>query len=121
MLTYPSAMSPCSHTLLPLADPRVFQIHTGCKLYTNGTRWSFVNIGEGGRDLVTYELSRERWVPQRSTLLAKVMSNTLTDLRAVSGFLEHVFSSSFPNYILMLHEEGRTDLERRGERSLALG
>ncbi|NP_001019753.1 T-cell surface glycoprotein CD1b precursor [Gallus gallus] len=93
--------------------PRVFQIHTGCKLYTNGTRWSFVNIGEGGRDLVTYELSRERWVPQRSTLLAKVMSNTLTDLRAVSGFLEHVFSSSFPNYILMLHEEGRTDLERR--------
>uniref|UniRef100_A0A8C9FBD7 Ig-like domain-containing protein n=1 Tax=Pavo cristatus TaxID=9049 RepID=A0A8C9FBD7_PAVCR len=93
--------------------PLVFQIHTGCKLYANGTRWSFVNIGEGGRDLVTYDLSRERWVPQRSTPLAKLMSNTLTDLRAVSGFLEHVFSTSFPNYILMLHKEGRTDLERR--------
>ncbi|POI21039.1 hypothetical protein CIB84_015213, partial [Bambusicola thoracicus] len=93
--------------------PRVFQVHTGCKLYTNGTRWSFVNIGEGGRDLVTYKLSRELWVPQRSHQLAKLMSNTLTELRAVSGFLEHIFSSSFPNYILMLHEKGRTDLERR--------
>ncbi|XP_042693137.1 T-cell surface glycoprotein CD1b-3-like [Centrocercus urophasianus] len=93
--------------------PLVFQIHTGCKLYTNGTRWSFVNIGEGGRDLVTYDLSGERWVPRRSTLLAELMSNTLTDLRAVSELLEHIFSTSLPDYILMLHKEGRTDLDRQ--------
>ena len=114
-------MSPCSRTLLPLTDPLVFQIHGGCKLYTNGTRWSFANIGEGGRDLVTYDLNRERWLPRRSTPLAELMSNTLTDLRAVSGLLEHIFSTSLPNYILMLHKEGKADLERRGERSLALG
>ncbi|XP_010718893.1 T-cell surface glycoprotein CD1b-3 isoform X1 [Meleagris gallopavo] len=93
--------------------PLVFQIHGGCKLYTNGTRWSFANIGEGGRDLVTYDLNRERWLPRRSTPLAELMSNTLTDLRAVSGLLEHIFSTSLPNYILMLHKEGKADLERR--------
>ncbi|XP_072213958.1 T-cell surface glycoprotein CD1b-3-like [Excalfactoria chinensis] len=93
--------------------PLVFQIHAGYKLYTNGTRWSFVNIGEGGRDLVTYKISRELWLPQTSTPLAKLMSKTLTDNRAVSGLLEDMFSTSIPNYILMLHQKGRKDLERQ--------
>ncbi|OXB52503.1 hypothetical protein ASZ78_005824 [Callipepla squamata] len=93
--------------------PLVFQIHIGYKLYPNGTSWSVINIGEDGRDLVTYELGRERWVPQRSTPLAELMSHALTDLRAVSGFLEHVFSTSFPTYIPTLHKQGRTDLERQ--------
>ncbi|XP_021239232.1 T-cell surface glycoprotein CD1b-3-like isoform X2 [Numida meleagris] len=93
--------------------PLVFQIHAGYELYPNGTSWSFVNIGEGGRDLVTYELGRERWVPQRSTPLAELVSHSLTDLRAVSGFLDHIFSVILPTYTPILQKRGRTDLERQ--------
>uniref|UniRef100_A0A8C2TWB5 T-cell surface glycoprotein CD1b-3-like n=3 Tax=Coturnix japonica TaxID=93934 RepID=A0A8C2TWB5_COTJA len=93
--------------------PLIFQIHAGCKLYANGTRWSFVNAGEGGRDLVTYKINRELWLPQTSTPLAKLISKTLTDNRAVSGLLEDILSSPIPNFILMLHQKGRKDLERQ--------
>ncbi|NXC47998.1 CD1B2 protein, partial [Penelope pileata] len=93
--------------------PLVFQINGGCELYPNGTSWCFANIGEGGRDLVTYELGKERWVPRQPTPLAELVSRSLTDLRAVSGFLEHVFSFSLPSYFPILHKHGRADLERQ--------
>ncbi|NXK11760.1 CD1B1 protein, partial [Herpetotheres cachinnans] len=92
--------------------PLVVQIRAGCVLYPNRTSWGFMDVGEGGRDLITFEMERQRWKPQQSSLLAERVRESLTS-KAIMGLLEHLLSISCQSYILSLCRYGRADLERQ--------
>ncbi|NXL86068.1 CD1B2 protein, partial [Alectura lathami] len=93
--------------------PLAIQVRGGAELYSNGTSQAFVVLGEGGSDLVMYEQGREHWIPQQPTLLAREMSRSLSRLRSVSGFLEHILCITVPSCIRSLSKYGRADLERQ--------
>ncbi|NXE83629.1 CD1A protein, partial [Cochlearius cochlearius] len=93
--------------------PFVVQIHIGCVLHPNGTSWGFINVGESGRDLIAFEVERQRWEPQQPSLLAELVSKSLTRNKAVTGMVEHILSISCQSYILALCRYGRADLERQ--------
>ncbi|XP_055565668.1 antigen-presenting glycoprotein CD1d isoform X1 [Falco cherrug] len=92
--------------------PFVVQVRGGCGLYPNRTSWSFMDVGESGRDLITFEMERQRWKPQQSSLLAELVSKSLTS-KAIIGLLEHILSISCQSHILSLCRYGRADLERQ--------
>ncbi|XP_056193921.1 T-cell surface glycoprotein CD1a-like isoform X3 [Falco biarmicus] len=94
--------------------PFVVQVRGGCVLYPNRTSWSFMDVGESGRDLITFEMERQRWKPQQSSLLAELVSKSLTN-KAIIGLLEHILSISCQSHILSLCRYGRADLERQGK------
>ncbi|KAI6060750.1 T-cell surface glycoprotein CD1d [Aix galericulata] len=126
--TFPAAPTlghPCPHAhsplLLPLllADPVVFQFHTGCELHPNGTSRAFAKIGEGGRDLVEYEAGRRYWAVQQSTLLAKLVGHSLNGMMAVTEMVEHLLYKTCPSHLRALCRYGKADLERQGENPVA--
>uniref|UniRef100_A0A8C8B7H1 MHC class I-like antigen recognition-like domain-containing protein n=1 Tax=Otus sunia TaxID=257818 RepID=A0A8C8B7H1_9STRI len=100
--------------------PFVIQIRAGCVLHPNRTSLGFMDVGEGGRDLITFEVERQRWEPQQPSLLAELASQSLTRLKAVTGVLVHLLSISCQSHILTLWKYGRADLERQGEIILTL-
>ncbi|NWX18806.1 CD1A protein, partial [Aegotheles bennettii] len=93
--------------------PFIVQIRGGCMLHPNRTSWGFMNIGENGRDLIDYEVERQRWEPRQLSLLAQVVNESLTRQKSVTGVLEHLLSISCQSYVLTLCRYGRTDLERQ--------
>ncbi|KAM6126648.1 T-cell surface glycoprotein CD1b-3-like [Phoenicopterus ruber ruber] len=93
--------------------PLVIQIRVGCVLHPNRTSWGFMDIGEGGRNLVAFKVERQCWEPQQPSLLAELVSKSLTSKKAVTGLLEHLLSISCQSFILTLRSYGRADLERQ--------
>ncbi|NWS64569.1 CD1A protein, partial [Chunga burmeisteri] len=93
--------------------PLVVQMRAGCVLHPNGTSWGFLNIGEGGKDLISFEVERQRWEPQKPFPLAELVRKSLTSNRAITGLLEHLLSISCWSHILTLRKYGRADLERQ--------
>uniref|UniRef100_A0A8C0FSS6 Ig-like domain-containing protein n=1 Tax=Bubo bubo TaxID=30461 RepID=A0A8C0FSS6_BUBBB len=93
--------------------PLVIQIRAGCVLHPNRTSLGFMDVGEGGRDLITFEVERQRWEPQQPSPLAELASQSLTSMKAVTGLLVHLLSISCQTYILTLCRYGRADLERQ--------
>uniref|UniRef100_A0A663MP27 Ig-like domain-containing protein n=1 Tax=Athene cunicularia TaxID=194338 RepID=A0A663MP27_ATHCN len=93
--------------------PLVVQIRAGCVLQPNRTSLGFMDVGESGRDLITFEVERQRWEPQEPSLLAELSSQSLTSMKAITGVLVHLLSISCPSYILSLCRYGRADLERQ--------
>ncbi|CAM9368589.1 unnamed protein product [Bubo scandiacus] len=93
--------------------PLVIQIRAGCVLHPNRTSLGFLDVGEGGRDLITFEVERQRWEPQQPSPLAELASQSLTSMKAVTGLLVHLLSISCQTYILTLCRYGRADLERQ--------
>ncbi|XP_051483533.1 T-cell surface glycoprotein CD1b-3-like [Apus apus] len=93
--------------------PLVIQIRAGCVLHPNRTVWSFMDVGEGGRDLTAFEVDRQRWEPRQPSQVAELVSRSLTSMRSVSLFLGHLLSSSCRDHVLTLCRYGRADLERQ--------
>ncbi|PKK21682.1 T-cell surface glycoprotein CD1b-3-like, transcript variant X1 [Columba livia] len=93
--------------------PLVIQIRAGCVLHPNRTSWGFIDAGEGGKDLVTFKVERQRWEPQQPSQLAVLVNRSLNSRKSVTGLLEHLLSISCPSQILILHRYGRAALERQ--------
>ncbi|XP_009572035.1 PREDICTED: antigen-presenting glycoprotein CD1d-like [Fulmarus glacialis] len=95
--------------------PLVVQIRVGCVLHPNRTSWGFMDIGVGGRDLVAFEVERQRWEPRHPSPLAELVHKSLSNQKAITGLLEHILSISCQSYILSLCRYGRADLERQAD------
>ncbi|KFQ92112.1 T-cell surface glycoprotein CD1e, membrane-associated, partial [Nipponia nippon] len=93
--------------------PFVIQIRSGCVLHPNRTSWGFMDVGADGTDLTAFEVERQRWEPRQPSLLAKLVSKSLTSQKAITGLLEHLLSISCQSYILTLCRYGRAALERQ--------
>ncbi|NWU92605.1 CD1A protein, partial [Upupa epops] len=93
--------------------PLVIQIRSGCELHPNGTSWGFVHIGKDGRDFTAFNLEKLRWDPQETSLIAEVISKSLTKQKGVTGLLEHLLSITCKSYILTLCRYGTAVLERK--------
>ncbi|NXJ36544.1 CD1B1 protein, partial [Ciconia maguari] len=93
--------------------PLVVQIRVGCLLNPNRTSWGFMDVGEGGRDLTAFKVERQCWEPQQPSLLAELVSKSLTSKKAITGLLEHLLSITCQSYILTLCRYGKADLERQ--------
>ncbi|XP_074459164.1 T-cell surface glycoprotein CD1b-3-like isoform X3 [Larus michahellis] len=93
--------------------PLVIQSRAGCVLHPNRTSWGFMDVGEGGRDLIAFEVERQRWEPRQMSSLAELISKSLNSKKAVTSLLEHLLSISCQSHILALCRYGRADLERQ--------
>ncbi|KFQ46052.1 T-cell surface glycoprotein CD1b-1, partial [Nestor notabilis] len=93
--------------------PFVIQIRAGCVLHPNKTSWGFVNVAEGGRDLIAFNMEKQHWEPQQPSPLAELTSYGLTSKKAITVFLVHLLSIFCPSYTLTLYNYGRADLERQ--------
>ncbi|NWT01594.1 CD1B2 protein, partial [Mionectes macconnelli] len=93
--------------------PLVLQARGGCKLYPNTTSRGFLRIGEGGKDLVAFEVDEERWEMQQPSRLGEQISRDLNRERSVKVLLEHLLSFTCKSQILTLNRYGRATLERQ--------
>ncbi|NXO03337.1 CD1D protein, partial [Rhinopomastus cyanomelas] len=98
---------------MQLDFPVVFQIRSGCELHPNGTSWGFIYIGKDGRDLIAFNVEKLRWEPRQTSLIAEVVSKSLTKQKGVTGLLEHLLSITCKSYILALYGYGTAVLERQ--------
>ncbi|NWQ92570.1 CD1A protein, partial [Burhinus bistriatus] len=93
--------------------PLVVQIHAGCVMHPNRTSWGFIDVGEGGRDLIAFEVEKQHWEPRQPSSLAELVSKSLTSKKAITALLEHLLSISCQSHILTLCRYGRADLQRQ--------
>ncbi|KAM6387238.1 LOW QUALITY PROTEIN: T-cell surface glycoprotein CD1b-3-like [Pluvialis apricaria] len=93
--------------------PLVVQIRAGCVLHPNRTSWGFMDVGEGGKDLIAFEVEKQRWEPRQPSRLADLVSKTFTSKKSITALLEHLLSISCQSHILTLCRYGRADLERK--------
>ncbi|NXF34267.1 CD1E protein, partial [Nyctibius bracteatus] len=93
--------------------PLVVQIRAGCVLHPNRTSRGFMDVGQGGRDLTAFEVERQRWEPRQPSLLAELVSESLTSKKAITELLMHLLSTSCQTYVLTLWRYGRATLERQ--------
>ncbi|NXT76281.1 CD1D protein, partial [Zapornia atra] len=93
--------------------PFVVQMRAGCVLHPNRTSQGFVDIGKDGRDFIAFDTERQRWEPQQQSPVADVVSKSLMSKKSVTELLEHIFSFSCKNCILLLWKYGRATLERQ--------
>ncbi|NXA21922.1 CD1A protein, partial [Ibidorhyncha struthersii] len=93
--------------------PLVIQIRAGCVLHPNRTSWGFMDVGEGGRDLIAFKVEKQRWEPQQPSRLAELVSKSFTSKKSITALLEHLLSISCQSHILTLCRYGRADLERQ--------
>ncbi|NXA08217.1 CD1E protein, partial [Sapayoa aenigma] len=93
--------------------PLVVQIRGGCVLYPNRTSWAFLDVGESGKDLITFEVYEQLWETRQSSQLAEQISKSLNSQKSVSVLLEHLLSITCQSHILTLNKYGRAALERQ--------
>ncbi|NXF55203.1 CD1D protein, partial [Oceanites oceanicus] len=93
--------------------PLVVQIRVGCMLHPNRTSRGFMDVAQGGRDLIAFEVERQHWETSHPSPLAELVRKSLSSQKAITGFLEHLLSTSCQTYILTLCKYGRADLERQ--------
>ncbi|NXY20371.1 CD1A protein, partial [Atrichornis clamosus] len=94
--------------------PLVVQIRAGCVLYPNRTSWGFLDVGKGGRDLIAFEVDKQRWEIRQPSQLAELVSKSLNRQKSVTVLLESIFSIWIcQSNILTLNRYGRATLERQ--------
>ncbi|NWS17478.1 CD1B1 protein, partial [Pachyramphus minor] len=93
--------------------PLVVQIRAGCELYPNTTSWGFLYAGEGGKDLVTFEMDEQQWEMQQPSMLAEQISRDLNRQKSVKALLQHLLSFNCQNQIHSLNRYGRATLQRQ--------
>ncbi|NWI59101.1 CD1A protein, partial [Calyptomena viridis] len=93
--------------------PLVVQIRAGCVLYPNRTSWGFLDAGENGKDLVAFEVYKQRWETRQSSQLAELVSKGLNSQKSITVLLEHLLSIVCQSHILTLKRYGRATLERQ--------
>uniref|UniRef100_A0A8C5T4V5 Ig-like domain-containing protein n=1 Tax=Malurus cyaneus samueli TaxID=2593467 RepID=A0A8C5T4V5_9PASS len=99
--------------------PLVVQFRAGCVLYPNRTSWGFLNVSWDGRDLVAFEVDKERWETQQTSQVAEVVSKSLNRQKSVTVLLEYLLSTWIcHSNFLTLEKYGRATLERQ-ERPVA--
>uniref|UniRef100_A0A8C3TZR2 Ig-like domain-containing protein n=1 Tax=Catharus ustulatus TaxID=91951 RepID=A0A8C3TZR2_CATUS len=65
---------------LPLTDPLVVQFRAGCVLYPNETRHAFLNAGWGGRDLMAFEVDKQRWEARQTSQVPPILGPSYAPL-----------------------------------------
>ncbi|XP_064524204.1 T-cell surface glycoprotein CD1b-3-like isoform X1 [Pseudopipra pipra] len=93
--------------------PLVVQIRAGCELHPNTSSWGFLHVGEGGKDLVAFEVDEERWEMQQASQLAEQVITDLNSATSVKVLLEHLLSFICQSQIRTLNKYGRATLERQ--------
>ncbi|NWQ69423.1 CD1D protein, partial [Neopipo cinnamomea] len=93
--------------------PLVIQIRAGCELYPNMTSWGFLHAGEGGKDLVAFEVDEQRWEMQQPSQLAEKVSRDLNREKSIRVLLEYLLSIICQCQIRTLNRYGRATLERQ--------
>ncbi|NXH22835.1 CD1A protein, partial [Bucco capensis] len=99
--------------LAKLSYPLIVQMRGGCALYPNETIWTFLEVGEDGRDLVAFKLDRHQWEPKQSSRLAEDISKSLNGMKSITGVLEHLLSIFCRDLMVTLCSYGKADLERQ--------
>uniref|UniRef100_A0A8C3Y002 Ig-like domain-containing protein n=1 Tax=Catharus ustulatus TaxID=91951 RepID=A0A8C3Y002_CATUS len=74
---------------LPLTDPLVVQFRAGCVLYPNETRHAFLNAGWGGRDLMAFEVDKQRWEARQTSQVAELVSKSINRQKSVGVLLDY--------------------------------
>lgn len=106
---------------LPLTDPLVVQLRAGCAAYPNGTSRGFLNVSCDGRDLVAFEVDKQRWEVRQPSQLAELVSKRLNRQKSVTVLLEYLLSTWIcQSNFLSLKRYGRAALERQGETTMTL-
>ncbi|NXS53260.1 CD1D protein, partial [Brachypteracias leptosomus] len=93
--------------------PLVAQFRAGCVLHPNRTSWGFMYIAKDGRDLIAFEVERQRWEPQQPSPVAELFTKSLNNQRSITALLVHILSISCQSSILTLCRYGEADLERQ--------
>ncbi|NXM28522.1 CD1E protein, partial [Oxyruncus cristatus] len=93
--------------------PLVVQIRAGCELYPNMTSWGFLHIGEGGKDLVAFDVDEQRWEMQQPSQLAEQVSRDLNREKSVKVLLGYLLSFICQSQIRTLNRYGKATLERQ--------
>ncbi|NWV19277.1 CD1D protein, partial [Origma solitaria] len=94
--------------------PLVVQFRAGCVLYPNRTSWGFLNVGWDGRDLVAFEVDKERWETQQPSQVAELVSRSLNRQKSVTVLLEYLLGTWIcQSNFLTLKRYGRATLERQ--------
>ncbi|NWV36124.1 CD1A protein, partial [Grantiella picta] len=94
--------------------PLVVQFRAGCVLYPNRTSWGFLNAGWGGRDLVAFEVDKQRWETQQPSQVAELVSKSLNRQKSVTVFLEYLLGTWIcQSNFFTLKRHGRAILERK--------
>ncbi|XP_029819185.1 T-cell surface glycoprotein CD1b-3-like, partial [Manacus vitellinus] len=93
--------------------PLVVQIRAGCELHPNTSSWGFLRVGEGGKDLVAFEVDEERWEMQQTSQLAEQVITDLNRATSVKVLLEYLLSFICQSQIRTLNKYGRATLERQ--------
>ncbi|XP_027520762.1 antigen-presenting glycoprotein CD1d-like isoform X4 [Corapipo altera] len=93
--------------------PLVVQIRAGCELHPNTSSWGFLHVGEGGKDLVAFEVDEERWEMQQASQLAEQVITDLNRATSIKVLLEHLLSFICQRQIRTLNKYGRATLERQ--------
>ncbi|KAM6062003.1 T-cell surface glycoprotein CD1b-3-like isoform 2-T2 [Chlamydotis macqueenii] len=109
MIRYMHEMAQKEHRDYPL----VVQVRVGCVLHPNRTSWSFLDVGEGGRDFIAFTVERQCWEPRQPSPLAEMVSKLLTKNKSITGVLEHLLSISCQSFILTLYKYGHETLEKQ--------
>ncbi|NWV13215.1 CD1B1 protein, partial [Ptilonorhynchus violaceus] len=94
--------------------PLVVQSRAGCVLYPNRTSRGFLDIGWGGRDLVAFEVDKQRWEARQPSQVAELVSKSLNKKKSVTVLLEDLFSIWIcQSTFLIVNRYGRATLERQ--------
>ncbi|NXA80117.1 CD1D protein, partial [Thryothorus ludovicianus] len=94
--------------------PLVVQFRAGCVLYPNTTSQGFLNVSWRGRDLVAFEVDKQRWKAQQPSHVAELVSKSLNKQKSVRVFLQYLLSNWMcKSNFLTLKRYGREILERQ--------
>ncbi|NXQ46879.1 CD1E protein, partial [Catharus fuscescens] len=72
--------------------PLVVQFRAGCVLYPNETRHAFLNAGWGGRDLMAFEVDKQRWDARQTSQVAELVSKSINRQKSVGVLLEYLLT-----------------------------
>ncbi|XP_063271108.1 T-cell surface glycoprotein CD1b-3-like isoform X2 [Prinia subflava] len=94
--------------------PLVVQLRAGCVLYPNTTSQGFLDVSWRGRDLVAFEVDKQRWEARQPSQVAELVSKSLNKQRSVIVLLEYLLSFWIcQSNFLTLKRYGREILERQ--------
>uniref|UniRef100_A0A674JZN0 MHC class I-like antigen recognition-like domain-containing protein n=1 Tax=Terrapene triunguis TaxID=2587831 RepID=A0A674JZN0_9SAUR len=106
----------CPHPpALPLPDPFVTQVSTGCELLPNGTSRGFYDGGMNGEDFVSFDADAGKWVARRGDKLALHIQDILNYNWPAANKLQFLLKTTCVNKTKSFVHYGKESLARQGE------